>query len=209
MKKVFLSTLFLLLINNSFAKSGFYIGGNLQSVNNNLKIKLENNTGYTMRAEDNKDNFLAGINIGYKFNFIGKFYITPDFNYNFINKTFKMDKKIGKSFSDLKDEMSLNLKFGYDFNEKTSSFILVGTSIFRNSDFYLDCSTGLIEQADELSLNLGFGGEYGISDNLYLNVAILFKYYNGTSNCDRDDLMARLKTKEVTSNFVLGLNYYF
>lgn len=210
MKKIFLSTLFLLLINNSFAKSGFYIGGNLQSVNHDLELTLKSDTLGTIKEESDSDNFLIGLNIGYKFDFNNKFYVAPEISYNIINKTFKMSKKSVnlKEFSDLKDLYSFNVKFGYNFSEKISGFVLLGISKFENIDFNLDLDEYL-KQDDDITVNFGFGGEYSISNNLYLTASFLFKHFNSDSKISNSVGFAKLDSKEMISSFNLGLNYYF
>ena len=210
MKKILLNILFLLIANNSFAKNGFYFGGTASYVNHDIDVTDEAEiigNPYYREIKKDDNNFLFGLNIGYKYYYNQKLSISPEISINLLNTTFNNKKVLDKKIQDL---YSLNFKFGYNVNEKLSIFVLGGVSQFKNIKTNINVVNGALKQDDKIAINVGFGTEYYLSNNFTLNASFIakkykddFSHYTNSMNYEKSDADHTISTLNI------GLNYYF
>lgn len=210
MKKILLNLLFLLTINNSFAKNGFYLGGNFKYANHNIgatyEVEVIGNP-YYIEANKEDDNFLFGISAGYKHYYASNLSISPEFNINLSNTTFNNKKVLDKKIQDL---YSFSIKFGYDINKQMSIFVLGGFSQFKNILSSANYSNITFEQQKEITIDLGFGLEYYLNDKISLNASYILKEYGEDFSYYINSMNYEILSIDNTISMLnFGLNYYF
>jgi len=186
MKKVLLFILaFTVLSANAVnAKEGFYAGGNVTV--NMSKVEDDKSTKPTV-----------AVDLGYKFNF-NSFTVAPELYFNLMSQVVK------KNGTKLKEFGGLNVKLGYDIDNKLNTFFLLGVSYMDKMKFSAteDEEAGSIKMKQPV-MNLGLGAEYEVMDNLNVNLTVAYSF--GKSKSDDETESMKYKNTKIS----LGANYYF
>ena len=95
-----------------------------------------------------------------------KIFISPELIINISNNIAEEVDASTLNKTSIKELVSNNLKFGYDLKEKLSVFVLVGGSLMKNTVFKNNYSGSNFIEDKFQTINIGFGFEYFIKNNI-------------------------------------------
>ena len=198
MKKVllFILAFTILSVNAVNAKEGFYAGGSVAV--NKAKVKTTDEGG---SYNDKSTKPTVSIDLGYKFNF-NSFTVAPELYFNLMSQVVK------KNGTKLKEFGGLNVKLGYDIDDKLNTFFLVGVSYMDKLKTATDDDEeGVVNTSQKMKqpvMNLGLGAEYEVMDNLDVNLTVVYSF-GKAKKAEGDEKDPQYNNIKVS----LGANYYF